>query len=284
MARCLGKREGLARLTSLERLDCQPLKTATGWLVANFSPQCLDVLARLCPGDTDVATIPNPVDLTVTRRRTTFPGGPGEGSFPTRPPRTRNPFEGGPTGQPSGGGGGTAPEWACTLFLGRASCDYVDLVNAGIDIFRGGDDEPPADTSLPGTGLDAPMNGGGGPCEFPAVQIGDKCVDITAALPGGEPLVSAAGGTPVRGLYGAGFAPVMETRDHRTCPPGFVLGKDNVCYDHLPRSKRKWDPGMKPLLTGGDRAAIRKAATAARKLKRAKKQLKKSARALEKVS
>lgn len=283
MARCLGKQAGLARLTSEERWKCQPLKTSTGWIVSNFSPLCTGALSKLCPGDTEMpSTIPNPTG-------TVLIGGPGAGSFPTMPgPRRRSGFEQTPTGTQSTANGGGPPDALCALAGLGGSCTWLDLINAGIDVFGGGDgtEEPPGGDQVPGTGLNVPTGGNGaaGTCPDGAIRIGDKCVAPGDIFPGGAPFVSAADWQPVRGLHGAGFAPMMETRQVRQCPKGFVLGDDNVCYDHLPRSRRKWDPGMKPLLTGGDRAAIRKAATAARKLKRAKKQLKKSARALEKVS
>lgn len=108
-------------------------------------------------------------------------------------------------------------------------------------------------------------------------------MNVLDAAPGGDPLFSAPVGEAVMGRYGPGIRPGVETIDRRVCPPGFVLGKDEVCYERLSRKRRKWDPGMKPLLTGGDRAAIRKAAAAGRKLKRSKKQLKKASRALEKA-
>lgn len=122
-----------------------------------------------------------------------------------------------------------------------------------------------------------------GPCPEGTFSVGGQCVDLQ---PGGA---TQGGGMilgdwePVRGLYGVGVVPKVEERATRICPPEYVVGKDGICYDGLPKSKRKWDPGMKPLMTGGDRAAIRKAAAAGRKLDRSKKQLKKAARALEKA-
>jgi hypothetical protein len=87
----------------------------------------------------------------------------------------------------------------------------------------------------------------------------------------------------VTGYYGIGVIPRVEARTVRECPPGFKLGKDGVCYEHLSRTQRMWDPGVKPLLTGGDRAAIARAARAAGALERSKKSLKKASKALGKV-
>lgn len=64
--------------------------------------------------------------------------------------------------------------------------------------------------------------------------------------------------TPINGRFGQGASPVAVQATHLACPAGMVLGKDNVCYEHLARTNRKWNPGHKPLLTGGDMNAIRK--------------------------
>jgi hypothetical protein len=139
---------------------------------------------------------------------------------------------------------------------------------------------------------------GGAPQQCPgpfSIPIGGQCVDLTALPPGGDPAVTGQVGTGVMlqqpqgmgglvtGYYGVGVIPRVETRAVRECPSGFKLGKDGVCYEHLSRSQRMWDPGVKPLMTGGDRAAIARAARAAGALERSKKSLKKASRALGKV-
>lgn len=47
------------------------------------------------------------------------------------------------------------------------------------------------------------------------------------------------------------------------CPSGFVLGDDELCYPKavLRRNSRfrKWNPGARPILTGGERRGIAKA-------------------------
>lgn len=65
--------------------------------------------------------------------------------------------------------------------------------------------------------------------------------------------------TPVNGRYGAGVTPMAVQAARMWCPAGYKLGKDNVCYECLPKSQRKWNPGTKPMLTGGDLNAIRRA-------------------------
>lgn len=79
------------------------------------------------------------------------------------------------------------------------------------------------------------------------------------------------------GGYMGGVSPSVETRTHRRCPRGMVLGDDGLCYRGLSRnsSRRMWPMGRKPLLTGGDLNAISRAASAAKKLKTQQKRLEK---------
>ena len=74
------------------------------------------------------------------------------------------------------------------------------------------------------------------------------------------------GWTPVAGRYGVGTTPIPVQRVTRACPPGFVLGKDGVCYDSLPRTARAHNPGTKPMLTGGDVNALRRARSLEKKI------------------
>lgn len=143
-----------------------------------------------------------------------------------------------------------------------------------------------------GFGGFAPTGAGSCPGVF-SVRIGGRCVNLGDLPPGGDPAVTGqvmgdgsafeGFGPPVAGWYGIGITPRVESVTVSRCPPGFAIGKDGVCYEGLARSKRRWDPGMKPLLTGGDRAAIAKAARAARRLDAAKKGLRRSAKALGKA-
>ena len=160
-------------------------------------------------------------------------------------------------------------------------------ISATLPFGGGGSEAPSGDSLVPGGGGDCPgiwsVRGPDG-----------TCIDILALPPGGDPAVTGAvqtaGGSDgygpaVRGLYGVGIQPRVEAQTVRRCPPGTALGKDGVCYEGLHRNspKRAWPMGMKPLMTGGDRAAIRKAASAAAKLGRAKKTLSKASKALGKV-
>jgi len=129
-----------------------------------------------------------------------------------------------------------------------------------------------------------------------------RCVDITTAWQGGQGVIPGLDdclpgqtrvgdictwpGTPagpageaVMGPFGAGLEPFFATMNVRRCLPGMVLGRGNnglpLCYNksQLKNSERLWPAARKPLLTGGDLNAIRKAAAAGRKLETATKRL-----------
>lgn len=94
---------------------------------------------------------------------------------------------------------------------------------------------------------------------------------------GGRGPIGRDQGEVVMGRYGAGMVPVLEERDTRTCLPGMVLGNDGICYNRrdIKNAEREWPKGRRPLLTGGDRNAITKAARAARAIQRTTKSLQK---------
>jgi len=76
----------------------------------------------------------------------------------------------------------------------------------------------------------------------------------------------------VPGAFGMpAMAPKHELRSRFICPTGMVLGTDDLCYPKqvLRRDSkwRKWRPGMRPVLTGGERRGI---ARARRSVERAK--------------
>lgn len=118
---------------------------------------------------------------------------------------------------------------------------------------------------------DAPMmgiTGPSGPCVWPwrVDPNTGRCDLFMGDQPGpngaGHPVMVPAGapGGPPPGKQVT--APTMTQRLVRRCPAGFVLGRDLLCYWHLPRNSkwRKWRPGRKPAFTGGDLNAISKAA------------------------
>ena len=138
---------------------------------------------------------------------------------------------------------------------------------------------------------------GAGPCPglFEVRGPDGTCINLSDVLPGGDPFITgqqprsngviSGFGEATFGRYGVGVVPRVEVQSVRRCPAGMALGKDGICYDGLSRNsqKRQWPMGMKPLLTPGERNAIRIAARAANKLARSKKSLKKAATALTKV-
>jgi len=74
-------------------------------------------------------------------------------------------------------------------------------------------------------------------------------------------------GEAVAGAFGMpAMQPAAETRTHLSCPGGMVLGRDDLCYPRavLRRDSRfrKWRPGTRPVLTGGEVKAIAKARSA----------------------
>jgi len=75
-------------------------------------------------------------------------------------------------------------------------------------------------------------------------------------------------GGAVMGRFGAALQPAQVPATRLMCPRGSVLGRDNLCYDHLPNRDRKWKKGAKPLLTGGEMNTLRKARRLEDRLKR----------------
>jgi len=93
----------------------------------------------------------------------------------------------------------------------------------------------------------------------------------------GGDIISGPSGTAIMGRFGAGMAPGVDQRVVLECLPGMVLGKDEVCYNRkdIANKDRKYPKGRAPLLTGGERNCITRAAAAARKIDRTRKQLEK---------
>jgi len=117
-----------------------------------------------------------------------------------------------------------------------------------------------------------PLVGGTG-CNPPLISApGGECV-----FPGSPASGDVAGGVAVMGQYGAAMIPETETRTHRDCLPGMVLGKDRLCYNksQISNKERLYPKGRPPLLTGGERNAITKARRAAGKIETTVKSLQK---------
>jgi len=127
--------------------------------------------------------------------------------------------------------------------------------------------------------LPAPIRKGlqvGGDCLIPGQRIDPitgECKFFLGTQPGPDPIAGGGGtGMAVQGAFGMpAMQPMSEMRRRLSCPSGMVLGKDDLCYPRavLRRDSRfrKWRPGMRPVLTGGERHGI---ARARRSITRAK--------------
>jgi len=202
---------------------------------------------------------------------------------------------------------GSEPPFGNTIIPGIPD----DLVQAGVDLLSGevqrrvrsfGEDpKKPAPSPFPKlkpptlSGFTA-FEGDGAPCPglFSVRGPDGVCINLGDLAPGGDPAITGQQptnggpggfGAAVHGRFGVGMMPRVEVQAVRRCPAGMALGKDGVCYDGLGRNspKREWPMGMKPLLTPGERNAIRIASKAAGKLARSKKSLRKASKALEKA-
>lgn len=167
----------------------------------------------------------------------------------------------------------------------------VGAVTAGIGLLSGGGGS--SGNKKVGAIPNSIVPGGQSPLSFgnfgpsspcPGMQVRGPlgtCINLMALPPGGAPAISPrptdAYGNAVAGWYGTALEPATSSTLVRHCPPGAVLGKDNLCYNRkaLRRDERKWNPGRPPLLTGGERNAITTAARAAGKVQRTEKQLRK---------
>lgn len=149
------------------------------------------------------------------------------------------------------------------------------IIKTGIGLLPGGKTAIDiAEKLLPKRRMDAPPDPRFPISLAPGCRAGFKenefgeCVKIQqrlpAFLPGGE---TGLGGRAVAGAFGMpAIEPVIFLREHRECPKAMVLGEDDLCYPRavLRRDSRfrKWKPGARPILTGGQRRAISKARTA----------------------
>ena len=86
---------------------------------------------------------------------------------------------------------------------------------------------------------------------------------VERLLPGGDTGFAPDDmfGAAVMGRYGAALEPAHIPSERLRCPSGTVLGRDDLCYNRrdLKKSERKWPPGTKPVLTGGQVNTLRKA-------------------------
>jgi hypothetical protein len=141
--------------------------------------------------------------------------------------------------------------------LGTAACGFITNPTArAVCIAAAG--------LLPGGGgggqqNSSSANSGGCPVGYvPDGQGGCRIQGIGGYLPG-DVGRQDFGWQAVNGRFGAGYVPIEIPRSIARCPAGAVLGKDGICYDHLPRGARLHNPGARPFLTGGDMRALARA-------------------------
>jgi len=171
-------------------------------------------------------------------------------------------------------GGGPMPARAMTDTppATQTSHGWVDAVIGGVGGFITG--------GIPGAigGAAAGFSGGGGgggtstPCPPGYRREGSNCVEegvrgtVERVIPGGQTGTMAdAYGEAVVGSFGK---PALVPAQVGTinggpifrCPPGAVLGKDNLCYakGSIPNSLRKWPKPTRPLLTAQDMKTLRR--------------------------
>jgi hypothetical protein len=133
------------------------------------------------------------------------------------------------------------------------------------------------DTLVNRTSSPAPTGGfaGGNPCPQGGFMVRGRCVDPTAALPGGRPLVSPPAGTGEQGipagqsLFGLFSLPSSEARNVRNCGPGLVLGNDGRCYNSnsLPNKLRMYPKRPKPPISAKQLKTLNTAASVTKKIK-----------------
>ena len=97
---------------------------------------------------------------------------------------------------------------------------------------------------------------------------------IQRFLPGGQtgvlPQVPDAYGEAVMGSFGVpAIQPAQASTMALRCPPGSVLGKDNLCYQKgsIPMQFRKWRPPKKPPISAKDWRALQTSARVEKKAK-----------------
>ena len=120
---------------------------------------------------------------------------------------------------------------------------------------------------------------GGGPCPTGYEWDGSTCRrqgfigTIQQALPGGNTGTGVdVYGEATIGSFGMpALVPFTEAVPVNRCPPGAVLGKDNLCYmkGSIPNRWRKWPKPPRPALTAGDMKTLRRAETLKNRVSRA---------------
>jgi hypothetical protein len=120
---------------------------------------------------------------------------------------------------------------------------------------------------------------GGNPCPTGFEWNGAECVQtgfrggLERFLPGGETGMGMdVYGEAVMGAFGKpAIVPATSSQPTRHCPPGTVLGKDNLCYakGSISNQNRKWPRAPRPVLSSADMKTIRKAKSLQNRVKKA---------------
>lgn len=131
----------------------------------------------------------------------------------------------------------------------------------------------------PGTGGRGGGLGLSGGCPEGHVWRNGRCEQVGVGgalerwLPGGETGtgVDVYGEATVGSFGMPALVPATVSQPTRRCPPGAVLGKDNLCYQKgaIPNKWRKWPKPPRPALTAGDMKTLRRAKSLQNKVKRA---------------
>lgn len=108
-----------------------------------------------------------------------------------------------------------------------------------------------------------------GPCPRGQIFRNGRCQGRGVIPVVKEFFTGPGGGENGAARFGTGaYAPTVEMRDHRSCFPGDVLGRDGFCYSKgdISNKNREYPRGRRPLGTPGEMAALSKAAAFGRRM------------------
>ncbi len=170
--------------------------------------------------------------------------------------------------------------------IGRAIGGFVEggFTGAAREFVRGGNPRLPKPPARCGSGFSLDSRGNCVQDRFP-IRVGPIGIDPGAFLPGGDPGIgfvpretTTAVGEAVIGAFDMpAIVPevvgTIRRRDGSTgpilhCPPGSVLGRDDLCYMGLTNKWRKWPKASRPPVSASDAKCIRRAASATKRVER----------------
>jgi len=96
---------------------------------------------------------------------------------------------------------------------------------------------------------------------FPVTPVLPGTTTGTTTTAAVAPMAADMFGVAVMGRFGAALEPAAMAATRLRCPRGTVLGMDDLCYNRrdLKKSERKWPPGTRPVLTGGQVNTLKRA-------------------------